>query len=124
MPRGGEWSYKVTDFRSGASVSEHWPLTDVSFSDSLNDGGSLTAKCPVGLASMSTDIRDDFWRRVIWPCRDGVPMFAGVLTAAPAVALDSPTMSLVCKRVDAVFDKRPIENDLVYTQVDQFNIAR
>jgi hypothetical protein len=105
-------------------VDAQVPFTDVTFTDSLGDGGgSFTGSCAVDHKSWSALISNDGLRRVIWPLRDGVPQGAYLLTQVrwqpPAV---KQTFSAV--RLDAVFKDRVIDQTLTFNTVDQNRIFR
>lgn len=124
------WSCYATLLLSGETVSDDLQLTNVSFSENLDGTGSLQATMPVMSPALSpspgmlTELTDWVGRLVIWPCRDGTPMGAYVLRSSSPAENDARVRNITAENVLTLFDMRPVMSDLIFTQVDQLNIAR
>lgn len=121
MPR---WSYMITDTTTRTLVARHVPMTKVSFSDSLDGGGSFQAQTDVDRPEFSEWVSGDQLRRVIWPCRNGVPQGAFLLTDLPAVDAATTVQPLRAQRLDWLFGYRAITQTLTFPGVDQNHILR
>lgn len=121
MPR---WSYAMTDTRTGEIRAEHVAMSGVKWSDSLDQGGTLTGTVRWGDPKFSANMADDLWRRVIWPCRYGRPMGAFVLTSLPNADMSSPVQQIQCTHVANLAANWELYDDLNFTTIDQLDIFR
>lgn len=117
------WSYRTFDWLDWQEVSEHIPFTDVTFTDSLMDGGTFTGSVPAQFPGLSPDVRNHLGRWVTVPCRGGQPQGAYVWVRATC-PLDSLTYSVQAVRVDALFKDRRVTRDLVFTDKDILDVVR
>lgn len=118
------WSYMITDTTTRTIVARHVPMTKVSFSDSLDGGGSFQAQFDVDRPEFSEWVSGDQLRRVIWPCRNGVPQGAFLLTDLPAVEAATDVQPIRAQRLDWLFGFRAITQTLTFPGVDQNHIMR
>lgn len=117
------WTYEGYLLRETGRLFDQIPFTNVSFDDSLNNGGQFTGELDID-AAVDLGLQNfTSWmtRLVIVPCRDGQP-WGAFLWMTTAYDLQSPKVKIGAKRFDAVFDERNIEGDLVFTQKDQLAI--
>ena len=122
MPR---WTYPLIDFVTGERVAENVPFTKVRFSDSLFGKGSFTGEFPVDHPALSPNARDDLGRVMVWPCCNGQPMGAFVLSELPNSDMASQTIPV---RADSWFEwlmnRRELYHDIAFLNQDQLSIAR
>jgi hypothetical protein len=105
-------------------VDAQCPFTGVSFTDSLNGGGgSFQGTIPAGHKSWSAQLSNDGYRRVIWPCRDGIPQGAYLMTGAQWDT-SSTVWSVKGTRLDAILKDRAITKTLTFPNTDQNDIFR
>lgn len=101
------------------------PFTGVSFSDGLNDsGGSFTGTCPVDYKAFSGWPSNDGLRRVVWPCRDGIPCGAYLLTGGTMRDASAATIEWKGVRLDWILGQRNIKDTLTFLTIDQNDIFR
>lgn len=117
------WSYELTSVNTEVSVADHVPLTGVTFTDSLDGGGSFAGNLPVGFKGWRPLFGNDVMKFVIWPCRDSFPVAAYLVTSMSWSPGDSH-VSIRGTRLDAILSRRVIAHDLNFEQVDQFDIWR
>jgi hypothetical protein len=115
----------VLDTTTRTLVARHVPFTKVSFSDSLcGDGGTFSAEFPIGHPAFTEWVSSDQLRRVIVPCRDGVPQGFYLLTEVPTNDAASVMQPVRGQRLDWLFGKRAITQTLTFNSVDQNRIMR
>jgi hypothetical protein len=119
------WSYMVTDTTTQTLVARHVPMTGVSFSDSLmGGGGTFQGSFEINRPEFSEWVSGDQMRRVIWPCRDGVPQGAYLMTACPTADAATTSQPVRGERLDWLFTRRAITKTLTFSAVDQNDILR
>lgn len=121
-----QWSFTVTDGRPGGLlVTTEAPYTNVKFVDGL-DQGNLT--CNLALDAVPPNDRLDLMdidRTVIWPCRNGTPVGAWIVTSLQPSDLGAGNVSIVAQpALWRVLSGRTVRSTLVFKQVDQLDIAR
>lgn len=125
-----EWSFLVTDGRVSAVggqvlIDAAAPYTDVHWSDGL-DQGNLTAT--IDLGSVPAQNRQDYFdedRTMIWPCLNGTPVGAWTVTSTPPRKLGDDKVQIVAQpALWRLLDGRTVRSTLIFTQVDQLNMAR
>ena len=104
----------------GVRVTDDAKCENVRWDDSLFEVGSFSAVAPT---SHKADIFKP-WKRIYWVCRDTRPLAAYILTACPAASWSVAKRQVQGKRVDVLFDKRLIRDDLNFNAVDQHHIYR
>jgi hypothetical protein len=112
----------VTRWGTG-QVLARTPAGGVKFTDTLRAGGVLDCSVSVDAPFLSGQPEDDLWRRVLWPCLNGNPMGAYVLTSFKWNST-SGMIELHGDRVDQVLWRRTIRQTLSFTQIDQNDILR
>lgn len=124
------WSFIVTDGRppisgGGHLVSYAAPYTDVKWTDGL-DQGNLTAR--FALDSVPAADRLDYMdedRTVIWPCANGTPVGAWIVTSVQPRELGQGTVEIIAQpALWRILDGRLVRYTLVFQQKDQLDIAR
>lgn len=117
------WSYMVTDFRTGALVRDAAPIRCEYFTDAI---GVAQGAMSGSVAASLDDAADVLgpWRRVIWPCRDGRPYGAFVVTSLAPFGPRSTSVEFAAQRIDSVLTRREIVSTLVFRQVEQLEIFR
>lgn len=118
------WTYPTIDCVTGEVVADHVPFRGVSFSRSLTSGGSFSGTLQNGFQLLSADMRNHASRFITFPSRDGKPFGAYLWTTGPAVSLDEPEQQVQAVGAEQIFKQRPIMDDLVFTDVEQLDIAR
>lgn len=95
-----QWSFTVTDGRPGGLlVTTEAPYTNVKFVDGL-DQGNLT--CNLALDAVPPNDRLDLMdidRTVIWPCRNGTPVGAWIVTSLQPSDLGAGNVSIVAQQI-------------------------
>ena len=126
MTQRTRWSCLVTDVRTSTVVARDVPMTSMTFTDSLTDGGTFTGSYPAEFPAFSKTlmIGNDLLRRVFWPMRDGQPMGAYIFTGIPPTDIDAVEQQVHGSRIDSVLGKRLIRQTLNFTNVDQCDIYR
>jgi len=115
----------LLDTTTRTLLDRNVPFTGVSFSDGLMDaGGTFQGSFPVNWPSFSEWVSSDQLRRVIVPCRDGVPQGLYLLTETPAVSAASQVQPVRGQRLDWLFRYRAITKTLTFSNVDQNDIMR
>lgn len=121
----GRWSYMVLDTTTRTLVARHLPFTKVSFSDGLSgDGGTFAGECQINHPALSGWVSSDQLRRVIVPCRDGVPQGFYLLTEVPSTDVTAMRQPVRGQRLDWLFSKRAITKTLTFNSIDQNRIIR
>lgn len=121
----GRWSYMVLDTTTRTLIARHVPLTKVSFSDGLSgDGGMFAGECQINHPAFSEWMSADQLRRVIVPCRDGVPQGFYLLTEVPSTDAAAVRQPVRGQRLDWLFGHRAITKTLTFSNVDQNRILR
>jgi hypothetical protein len=120
------WSFIATDGRPGGLlISAEAPYTDAKFTDGL-DLGNLT--CTLNLKDVPAEDRLEYMdpdRTVIWPCWNGNPVGAWIVTGRPSRTLGQDQVSIVAQpALWRILDGRTVRSTLVFQQVDQLDIAR
>jgi len=124
------WSFIVTDGRpvvsgGGHLISYAAPYVNVKWTDGL-DQGNLTCSFP--LDSVPAVARLDYYdedRTVIWPCVNGTPIGAWIVTSCQPRQLGQDTVDLVAQpALWRILDGRIVRSTLIFQQVDQLDIAR
>lgn len=119
------WSYLLSDLTTPWVIDTNVPFTGVTFSDGIGDaGGSFTGTCPVGYRAFSRWPSNDGLRRVVWPCRDGVPVGAYLLTGMSAADAAATQIQWKGVRLDWILGQRVIRDTLKFLTVDQNDIFR
>lgn len=117
------WSCLVTDLTTPTVIDAQLPVTGMTFTDTLNGGGgSFEGVIPSD--RLSSRLEDDGLRRVLWPCRDGVPQGAYVLMGGRWDAA-KPGRSIRGVRLDGVLSDRVLSKTLTFmVPTDQNDIFR
>lgn len=124
------WSFIATDGRPPSSGGGHLisaaaPYFDAKWVDGL-DPGNLT--CSFALDSVPDQDRIDYYdhdRTVIWPCADGTPVGAWIVTSAQPRQLGTGTVDIVAQpALWRILDGKLVRSTLIFQQVDQLDIAR
>jgi hypothetical protein len=125
-----QWSFIVTDGRPASSGGGHLvsyaaPYTNVKWSDGL-DQGNLTCSFPLdSVPAVDRLSYCDEDRTVIWPCVNGTPVGAWIVTSQQPRTLGQDTVDLVAQpALWRILDSRIVRSTLVFNQVDQLDIAR
>lgn len=125
-----EWSYIVTDGRhpsagGGLLIDAAAPYTAVKWSDGV-DQGNLTAT--IALDAIPAAQRLDYFdidRTIIWPCADGTPVGAWVVTSQQPRKLGDDVVQVVAQpALWRLLEGRTVRSTLIFQQVDQLNMAR
>ena len=103
-------------------LARHVPMSGVSFTDSLTQGGSFTGSYEWGFPG--TDLVDPVNRVLVWPMRDGVPQGCYLITKLPNTSVLSPVQQMTGVRVDHELWERLIRQTLTFVGVDQHDIFR
>lgn len=115
----------MTDLTTSTVVDAQVPFTGVSFADSVSGGGgSFTGSCSVNYPAFSAWPSNDGLRRVVWPCRDGNPVGAYLLTGASVPDARATVIQWKGTRLDWILSQRVIVDTLTFTNVDQNHILR
>lgn len=119
------WSFIATDGRNGGKlISAEAPYANVKFLDGI-DQGNLT--CDVDLSQAGDIAADliDIDRTVIWPCIDGTPVGAWIVTSPGQRDLGTTTQQIVCQpALWRILEGRLIRDTLVFKTVEQLDMAR
>jgi hypothetical protein len=120
-----QWTFLVTDLTTATVVDAQSPFTDVVFTDQLcGGGGSFQGVVPAGHKSWSQQLSNDGLRRVIWPCRDGIPQGAYLMTGAQWDT-SKTVRSIKGERLDSLLKDRAITKTLTFSVLtDQNDIFR
>lgn len=122
MPR---WTFPLTDFVTGEVVAEHVPFSKVKFSDALFAKGSFSAAWPVDNRHFPDNPKDFLGRRIVWPCCNGQPFGAFVLTELPRADLKQPEVPVqAVSWWDWVMGRRELYHDIAFLHQEQLSIAR
>jgi len=117
----------MTDLTTATVLDAQVPFTGVTFTDSLSGGGgSFTGTIDVDYQGpgFSEWPSNDGLRRVVWPCRDGKPTGAYLLTGVSPAAADATQMRWKGVRLDWILGQRVIVDTLTFISVDQNDILR
>lgn len=120
--------YRViaTDLRTGTRIAE-LPLAGLSYSSVLNGAGELSGTLPLpvdnpDLAAVYNDAVDEVRRQLVVE-RDGVPVWCGIVWAAPYTDEDQ-TREVRAAETWSYYRRRTISTRRVYRNADQATIAR
>lgn len=117
------WSLMVTAWNDGRVIARELPLTGpLRFTQQLRGQGTLDAQIQTHPA-FSTPITDDYWARVLWPCKDGAPVGCYAFTRHGWKA-GTPGIVIRGVAAESVLMRRLIRHDLQFSAVDQNNILR
>lgn len=122
-----KWTYAATDLRDGTVICDALPLEVASFERKVGDSAAMSASLDLSA--------DDTWNRtflplmrlkrtVVWAIGDGYPRWGGILWDAPHQSALEANLPLSISTIESIFDRRRINDNLTYTQVDQFDIFR
>lgn len=116
----------ASDLRTGTRVAE-LPLNDLSYSSVLNGAGELSGSLPLPvndpvLAATYNDAVDEVRRQLVVE-RDGVPVWCGIVWAAP-YSDDRQTREVRAAETWSYYRRRTIATRRVYRATDQATIAR
>ncbi len=118
------WSYRATDMLTGRVLADHVPFSKVRFTDTLSNGGTFTGTYRYGDPKMPIYPWDSIGKTMIWPCRDGVPQGAYVVTSIPNHDQSAPDVPVQGDRFDAILNRREVQHDLNFAAEDVFAIVR
>lgn len=113
----------MTAWNDGRIIAHELDLIGpLRFTQALRGFGTLDAQI-MPHPAFSTPMRDDYWSRVLWPCKDGAPVGCFVFTRHGWKA-GSPGYSIHGDSAEAVLMRRFIRHDLQFNGVDQNNLLR
>ncbi len=121
-----EWSFIVTDGRpNGVLVDNAAPYRNVKFTDGL-DAGNLTCTFPLDQVPASDRAAYfDIDRTVIWPCIDGNPVGAWIVTSLPGRVLGTDSVDIVAQpALWRILEGRLVRSTLKFQQKDQLHMCR
>lgn len=119
-----QWRYAATDLRTGRVLADTVPLIVQSWTRVRGGTGPMTAALPLtGDPTYLNMLKPR--STVIWALGDGQPYWGGILWGRPhRSALSDQTLPLSLSSVESIFDKRRINDNLGYTNLDQIEIFR
>jgi hypothetical protein len=121
-----QWSFIATDGRpAGGIIDNAAPYRDVKWIDGL-DQGNLTCSFPLdAVPAADRSAYFDVDRTVIWPCLNGNPVGAWIVTSNPVRSLGGDTVNIVAQpALQRILTGRTVRSTLIFQQKDQLEIGR
>jgi hypothetical protein len=119
----------ATNPLTGAVLSDTLPIVGQQATRMLNQTGSFTGSLILNSATSSYQVqqwRDALqpWKSVLWIMQDDTPIWNGPVTGWPHQSIMDGTLPIQASTMETFFQYRIITDNLVYTNVDLFEIFR
>ena len=122
------YRYLATNITSGTLLGDWLPIEPQSFSRVINGAGTLTGYLdllPGSPQQNATNIAALTPRKaVIWVLQDGVPIWSGIQFDWIPQSVLQQQLSIQASTMDSILAHRIIDQDLVFTGADVFDMAR
>lgn len=119
------YRYLFADLLTNNIIAE-LPLTNVSFTQQLNQAGTLTGQLLLsGINANSFNVLNGTipGKTGIYVDRNGILVWGGVIWGRP-YSSDSQTLNIEAREFESYFERRRITTTTVFTNVDQLSIAQ
>lgn len=119
------YRYLLADLLTNEVIAE-LPFTGVQFTQQLNQAGTLTAR--LLLSGISADAYNAYdstvpARNAIYVDRNGILVWGGIIWGRTYNS-NSQEITINAREFDSYFERRRINQDIVFTNVDQLQIAQ
>jgi hypothetical protein len=123
-----QYRYLCSNVLSGALMGDYLPIDPQSFSQVINGGGTFTGSLnliPGSPQQNAANLAAITPRKaVLWALQDGVPIWAGILWDQVPTTILQNQVPVQASTMEFLLGKRIIDQDLVYTNADVFDMAR
>ena len=122
------YRYLTTEVQSGVLLGDWLPIEAQSFSRVINGAGTLTGYLDLLPGSPQQNIANiqavTPRKAVYWVLQDGVPIWSGVQYDWIPQSVLQQQLSIQASTMDSILAHRIIDQDLVFTGTDVFDMAR
>lgn len=123
------YRYMATNLLSGVIVGDWLPITPTGLSRTINTVGTFTGALSLAAGNSAQENRAylaavEPEKSVLWVFQDQAPVWVGILWDQPHQSVLDNTMPLSASTPESLFSHRQISDDLVFTDVDIFDLFR
>lgn len=123
-----DYRYLCQNVLTGQLMGDYLPIEPQSFSDVINGGGTFAGSLDLISGNVQqdrTNIAAVTPRKAqLFALQDGVPVWGGILWGWPATTILQQQNPVQGATLDFLMGRRVIEQDLVFTNADVFDMAR
>src|ERR1039457_397265 len=120
------YRYATSELTSGVIKGDWLPLVPMNFARNINATGTFTGALNLTAGNTPAERAKNILavepeKSVLWCFQDTVPVWCGIIWDWTHMSVLDNTLPLTCSTVEALFQKRLINDDLTFTNADIFH---
>lgn len=122
------YRYLTSDILTGAITGDWLPITPQSMARNINQVGTFTGALQLGTGTAAENRANisavEPEKSVLWTFQDQAPVWAGIIWDWPHTSILDGTLPLAASTCESLFQRRQIDQNLVFADTDIFDIFR